>query len=885
MTHVHAALIRGLSYSGSTEATLFVDGPLDASTIPAGLTPLSSSTQIVGRLLPAGLEGFNINSNIRSPLPSAVTAYAQLQDDAEGALAQLFAPDPGRLNTSTWIIQSTTTLAIESTSTFTVAGASAPSVGAVLYLDSEAMEVTAVTSVTTNLWEIDVDRGACGSHIKAHQVRPSSYPAGDDGTYAALTLHSRQPFETGRVEASLYSFLMDPANPGAVSACEWCWHGMIEKRPTQNRDFVVTVPVRHVTAHLAEHAPRFGKEIPLSRCVTVVQEMGTSVDGQSLPRVVRIPLNRYEAERLFDTALHAAPGQGKLSSSKVSSLSSKLSFSSASDGRLIETWILLEAGGYKYTFRANGFTYVNEQRAYVTATLVLNGWEDGASVRDKPLLYPPENGFTRLGFNQGFVSQGAAGANADRVRTEFGEEAPKVSLRQRVGGKFVTTLLHLALSGQGGGANDATWDKLFGNWPQIDPSWMNTGSAPADPLAVDEGTTTLLELNALIGQSYGYHFETGTTLGEWLRNELVLHCCLFSFEPSTGKLAARFWSRKRPASPTALNPIIYPDGEVETAETLEPMRALILQRGLNLITLKPKHEVPIQILETQEADFKNALTVRIWGEQSPEFAASELATGPLARMAHALFNVAAGEPHLWRIPLSVSSGVKFGDLVTWTDPSIPTAAGRGVTALPLIVLGLDRNPKDGRLTALCLWDVLGQQRATSASAGKRAPALKITAASNVSTRRYELTVSAPGDSGFNITSSYGGIFQTIATAGGRVRLINPTRHNPTAANETPGPLEGSATVNGISHVAGVNKIDVTIPAAWERSSITAANLVELGGWVCLQNYKTADSNPEGSPIQGHASQGYNGGSGRDFATLGSISTRPRFDGRKSLIGA
>jgi hypothetical protein len=888
--YVYGLLIRGLSVGGSSNPTLFTDGDLDPSTIPGALSPLGASTQIKGWLVPGSLSGARATVDLRDPLVSATGPSIRLQDDATGTLAALFEGDPGHLNTNRWTLDSTVSLTAAATS-LVVTGPTTIAIGDELYLDGECVSVTARAlshSGQVNVQTLTVTRGACGSKAKAHALRPDDYPPGDNGSRETLTLLSRCPLDSGQIEASAYCFAMSDSDPSAVSSCVWAWHGFVRERPREDGDFTWTVSIDHASRALSEFIVPGALDLEISRCVTIVSalELSLGVGSTALfskPNTVKFSLTTYEAERLFGEPLHIAQSP-QASSALVSALSAKLT----PNGKISHE-IVGEVGGYKHVWKLESLTYQSADRIEALGTLIES--ELGASVRDKPVAYPGISfgGNISLpirsdGLNEGFVRPMGAGflaVNADRVRTELGEKSPKLTCRTKLTTTFPEALLYVATSGHGGSDN-GSYDLLFGGWPQLDAAWINSGSAPGSPLSVSEGTSALLELNALLGETYDYFFTPQQSIGDWLRNELLIHCCLLSFVPSTGKLAARIWARKR-SSVTALNPVVHPDGDVARDDRLPEIRALFLERGFDRVSLAFRHKKPLMLPEGRAKDFKSALVLRLWKAGGGQFEDQELGTGPLARLIRALFVSHLGRPHLYPIPVAMDAGLQFGDHVTWTDPAQPTATGRGVTSLPLIVLAVSPDPKGGRMIAHCLWDVLGAEAAASASTGKRAPALKVTARSSLGGNQYELTVTAPGDPSFNIETSYGAIFQTLATNGARVRILNPARHNPVAADEVSGPLEASAEVDSVDETAGVNKITVTVQADWVRGGFTVANIVEVGSWVTLQRYLPASVNPEGVVVKGDPEQ--DSGSGLSYARYTVPSPKPPYDGRRLLIGS
>jgi hypothetical protein len=230
----------------------------------------------------------------------------------------------------------------------------------------------------------------------------------------------------------------------------------------------------------------------------------------------------------------------------------------------------------------------------------------------------------------------------------------------------------------------------------------------------------------------------------------------------------------------------------------------------------------------------------------------------------------------------------FGDLLTWTDPAQSTATGRGVTALPLIALAVVPDPRGGRSVVYGLWDVLGAEVAAVASAGRIAPALKVLAVGANSSTEFVLVVTSTGaDTGFRIDTSHGSIWTTLAGASGRVRIVTPTRHNPTGTAERTGLGEVSVTVNSVTYDSGSKRstMVVTIGASWVRGGLVALDVIRPGARVLLQRYLPASVNPEAAVVKGEAGQDYNSGSGRDFIKYSVPASRQPYDARRSLIGS
>jgi hypothetical protein len=359
MRCVWGLLIRGLSVSGSAEPTLFVDGDLDASTLPS---PLSTSSQIKGWLVPDSLSGARANLDLRNPLISATAPTIQLQDDATGTLAALLEGDPGYLNTSRWTLDSTVSLTAAATS-LVVTGPTDIAVGDELYLNGEALTVTvrALThSGQVKVQTLTVTRGACGSDAKAHAVDPSTYAPGTDGSQACLTLYSRPQFENGLFEAQIFQFQMSDTNPAAVSSILYAWFGTVEARPTPDADFRWTVAVTHASKALAEFVVPGAKDLELSHCIGVVATSGVSFTQgvlgmggitRTLPSVVQFNFTRSEFEALFNEPAHLSQSV-QFDSSLITTLSSRLT----PNGK-VKREIVGEVDGYRYVWNLRSLTY------------------------------------------------------------------------------------------------------------------------------------------------------------------------------------------------------------------------------------------------------------------------------------------------------------------------------------------------------------------------------------------------------------------------------------------------------------------------------------------------------------------------------------------------
>ena len=897
---VHGLFIAGMPWDGAITPVLFTDGPLDATTI-SGLSPLSTSTQIVQRLLPAGISGAAARLDLRDPLVSAASPTAMVQDDAEGTLSALFSPDPGWSNTTRWTLLHVTSVA-KATTSIVLTGTTAPTVDQIIYLGNEALQVTAV--VTSGLdHTCTVTRGVCGSRAVVHSLDPSTYPPGDDGSREALVAYSRRVYDgSKKIECALYQFKMSDTNPHAISSVLWVWYGYLDAVPKQNTEMQWSISVKHFTKALSEHTTRGGEDLELTNCVKIKifgdasTSYGIGSNGDipiALPKTVQFIVTPYEFERLFNVPAHTPQGQ-----TTTTTLISNVKTAITSSTKIFYE-IKGEVGGHSWVWKVTdmypAFSFTGDVRTiFVIGSLT--DYSPGASCRSDPVVYEPFGDYVQSreeDLNAGFIRNINGFALPDlRVRLEQGETPPKVSLRVRMKPcTFAKAALFLMLSDWGSGSNDATYDMIIGGRGLgFNPSWVNVGSAPASPEAADIGSQEWLVHDAIDNETYEYYIAPGTKIGDWFRNELMLRNMLLSFVPSTGKIAARIWARQ--ASATAVKPVTWPVSEIDSSESLKEQRAIFLERGIDPISLDAKFRKPLQDFEARSVDYSGAPVVRVW-KQGGAFQDSELQTGNLAQFLRAVFGVGIGCPRIFAVPLSPDSGVNFGDLITWTDPSIPTASGRGFTAKRMIVVGVDPNFAEFITYAYCLEDLVNLEVTASSDTGaKLGTGLRITGILDIDTTARTATILVDGidyNQAFAIETGDGGIWASIAAVDGIAVVKNKELHNPIGTSERRGLQEMYVNVLTVQRDGDGRKnyMSISWNAAQDTTrSVDAEDIIKIGSYVELPDYRPNFTSPSGGTyITPIAAQGYNGGSGSNRTHISAVSRRPRFDGRRSLIGS
>jgi hypothetical protein len=915
-TYVRALMIRGLKDPTGTDTdapVLFTDGRITAASLPATVPTSPATTQILPWIpaTPEAMAGTVLSADIREPVRAGTPIDVYLTDVDE-QLTAVFAEDPAYASTSFWQVGTESggvwtsgKVAVGSTALMAI-GPTAVTSGT-YYIGNEA--ISAVAGSSGNYYStFTATRGVCGSRARAWRVSPSQYL--DDGSDETVEMTSRPNFAQG-FEASVYLFAV---SGGAVESVVWMRHGYVMRRPEATGDGRWRVTIGDLTDKVAGHTfcGGGGGEVRLSQCVQVYDQstppasvssavgavgigaghiaaaFGVSLGGGSgeppvQANIAYLWLTRYEAERLFNEPLHE-PGDGHtIISADVSALSSRINNMSAWG-----SWqLLVKAGGYEWLYRvetlavATGdtevFAVTITAPKFVKVRLRLIASTPGASINDSPVEFPVTAIYeSRSGFNAGWSTLGG-----DPIRS--GEEAPTVKSRLQLFGTPIATALRLLHSDDGSAATDASYDKIPGGWGAgLPTAYINHGSTAASGIAADEATSALLELNQLLDVQCEYVFEPGGSLGEWLSNICRLHTLLFGGLPSTGKLTLRLWSYALPTgSLTTLAPLAGEENLVSPSERLEPLRVLLLEYGYDPLTLKPR--LPPQVIRAKGAtpeDYRRAQRIRVW--LPGDVAGSAGYIGAIVtRLTFAFFQTLQGEPVKYKVPTFLpDQAFVFGALVNWTDDSIPTPTGYGISSKRHVVVGVEVELATGRQILHLLPDAIND---LETSESKIAPTLKVVGIISLTTTLAWLQVESLGDPDFDITLSYGLFWDNLAGSEAKTRVLNFTAHNPTG--ERRGWLDASAKVLGTAYDNGVSAIALELDPAWARGDFTWADiLVANESFVCLTDRRRASTNVQAIDIEPDTVQLYNDGNGNDFFKFAPNSGTP-FDGHYSLIDA
>jgi hypothetical protein len=889
--------IRGLSDptgASPVAPVLFTSQEIDASTLPATV-PTGAVVRAWIRPEASEFSGIVQSADIRDPVKAGGSPMVVRLVDVDEQLAPLFAEDPVLAETDFFDL---TAAKITQSTTSIVVGCAAdnPPTAGTYWIEREAVNVSAVAAISgTDLAKtLTIARGQCGSRARVHRLHPAAFM--DDGASEKLTLVSRMDFAQ-RLEAIVYVFKVVA---GGVSSVLWMRHGYVLDRPRPTGDGRWEVRVGDLVDAVASHTHGDSTplEVRLSTCVQSYSEtegsglaglagvlpgalggvLATATSAQA--QIAQIWLTRYEAERLFNEPFRPAADDLTISSSEVDAFEARIT--NEADFQILAH---VKAGGYSWVYEltevakrsGDSEVYLAEgvtPESYVVARGRLLAAEPGASLGDSPVSAPETPTLAgREGRNAGWSRLGG-----DPIRE--GEDAPVVKLRLRLRTTPVKALLYLLHSDDGSGATDATYDQLPCRWglglTAVAPSQVNQGTAAASGIAADEATSALLELGQLLDIPCDFVFEMGGSLGDWLNNLCRVHTLLFGGLPTTGALSLRLWARVLPAATIdTIDPLVGPDDVVDPSEPLEPLRAILVEFGYDAVTLAPLFPaVAIRVKQARADDVKNAQRVRIWLTSSP--AASHV-TAILGKL-KSVFKMLQGEPVLYRVPTFLGEQARvWADMVRWSDTSIPTPSGYGVTLKRHIVAGMETSPATGRQVLKLLPDAANQGET---SAGKIAPTLRVIGVISLTTTSAVLQVESLGEASLALTTAHQAIWSDLVSATGYVRILNPTRHNP--STERRGWLEGYATVVAVYDSPAA--ISLTLDTAWARGGYTWVDIIEAGkSFLCLPDRRSASANVEAVAIGPIAEALYNGGAGDDFLKFAPANGGAPYDAHYSLI--
>lgn len=882
MGYAIALLIKGLrdpQDETNTGLVYWVQGQLgDLTALGAPFDDASSRFYSQIPAAKGAISGFGWVSDPRKPIGEGTPITVSLEDPGD-LLGALLAEDFAYATTDLWEIDPR--LVNRGDTSIVVYGATAPTVG-IYWIGPEAIYVSAASGNGDGLsYTLTIARAKCGSRERAHRIKPRTIPPGEDGRNSFLYLSSRPDWDHYSFEASLYQ--IETRGNKAISVVR-ARHGLITARPRPTgRGWKVTI--EDATKRILNHAFGAGRpDVPLSHAIQVagIEEAsspggaaaylgGLSILAPSLAamgggpsrgtqaNLIDLWITGKEARFIFGEWFGFA-GAADIDSTTAGEDLDRIA--PLTTGELPwEARFVVKGGGFAGLYKVLDLDYSSDsyhaagsspttEASYILARCqLLEIWE--GSIASAPIITSPDPA----------IAQRAAGLNAgwsdlphDSIRP--GEEAPTITLWLYTELDFYQAFLYLALSDLGDGGNHATYDALpCGFGADIDPAWLEIGALGTAPSELDPGSLALLELATLDPWKGQYTIPIGGewgNFGRWTENEALRALVLWASEPSTGAMGFRKMARPV-ATPSALVPAAGAGGIVAPGTRLEALESIKVEIGWVGGELAAADWRILRLPEAATADRvdKGQIAIRVWRRENI-FSPEALASSPIPALTNFYFTQLRGAPSVFKVGTSILRGArKAGDLVSWTNPAIQTSQGRGVTALTCQVIALDPDWESG-------FEWLGLMPYAlpllSTQEGKVAPALRIIAYEEINEGTlYDCYVTCLGVVPFNIETSIDGIYDDLNLA--RVRVVSPSRHNPSGAGERQGWVEASAYISQIEHDGEKNRIRLLFNGGWTRGDVTIPDIIGgEGALILLSDRRKADLNPEGGEIVPPATQ-------------------------------
>lgn len=740
-----------------------------------------------------------------------------------------------------------------------VSGDAPPLAGSLLWLEEEAVEVTAVSSVGPTTHDLTVVRGRCGSRAVAHALTPSRDWQHPRGIGDRLLLRSRPDLGAGRWLGTLDLFHVATTTT------------LLERVPVVLLDVVerpggiYALTLAPDVTLLADLQPLAGcEETRLSRCLeaTRLAQLVRPSGNTWLAVEAACWLTGQEASRLFDESLVALDGEAP-DADAVSDLAERLAGTSTP---LVRPHLRVRVGGGEYLYAVSSVALAvqgtGRSDAWDSETpLVRLGLDlvadDGTPVRTETettlTLADQAGGGSYTRFGNGW-SLGYGG-----LPLVPGEEGAQLDLRLLLVAS-PPEVLSLLWSGE-------TLNGVVGLWGQqslgLARSGLSLGAAAADPGTVTKATTSLLQL-AQVMPSATIPLTRETRAADVLDDLLRLYCAVLT-RTSAGLLAVSIWARPVVSS-TAL--VRVADQEIPPGASLTPLYGFDLRAGLHPLTWEHT-QTRAAVIRGGRRRGAETQALRLYDGDLRGEALSEGVLGECLRLFALQFG---GSPSVLPVGVSPYATERVGAQVTLTAGEVADYDGRGVSGKRYVVIGRDLDWTTGETTLLCLPDE--PNNPDLSSAGRLAPALRVESlrgyvvgASSVVVR---LGVSSEGETGaaLDLTTAHtgegsAGIWAVLASDTRVVRVVSSPDHAPglDADLDRPGLRECYGTLQAV----GSDWLEVEVSLDWERAGLTLSDYVVAGqSWVVLADRRPGTVSGLVSPAP---EQFYFAGAGADFAVV------------------
>jgi len=441
--------------------------------------------------------------------------------------------------------------------------------------------------------------------------------------------------------------------------------------------------------------------------------------------------------------------------------------------------------------------------------------QPGGSVTGASLLVTNASGGTTSQLDPWFsqaITAGQPGANYTSGVTA-GAEPPQVTLRCVIRKSVIETFLTLATSRDG--SSGGTYDLLIGGMGAgIPEAYFNVGTRSGTPIAVATDTAVMLEVDELLGFDNAYYFDLskGISAKDFLTNEFIASQLLLG-SLQNGLLTLRSWVHTGTASIT-LQPL---NVAVTIGKRLSKVKRLDLSSGIRVIDMEPETRRSVRWMGTTRVKAEEVQAIRFWRE-GLNLTVADVLTGSLSQLVVAFYKQFGGAPRVYPVQVAIedyiTDGIEFAASVTWSDNSIPTPTGLGISGT-FFVIGVDLDYDRGIANLLLMKNEMdtGQETLTAAVV---APSLTVTAFTPVSATVADITVARPDGAALDLSADYGEIYLEHDNNGSPLRIDNFAQA-PIGDKERPGSVEAYGTIT----ITGLDTITLTINGDFNRGSIAS----------------------------------------------------------------
>jgi hypothetical protein len=800
MRYVFGFIIYGVTspWNQVTATTcLYTNGKLPSTGLPAELTGAEVRT-IVARL-----PGSNFGADPRAPVGAGQEATVTLHDE-DGTLGTLFLHDP---DANYWGLETNRLEAAD----ILVALVNLPSPieAAPLYLGNECVEANFIDTPTQyGTLNVQLTRGLCGSTARAHILSPSEYSPDEDGSQDRLWLTSKPNWDNG-FYCGVYLFQL--AQDGSI-ADYVLRRGVVVGEPTPIPGKLYEVKVRFLEDELSEHTiGETSKETALGYRVIVTElRRGRATRASIL-------MSAEQASQFFNEPV-GPRGTSIIDSATLADLSSRLT----QDANIYwstkltingDEWIYKINGLSIYSYTNNG---VSHKAVKLSCSLLPGGYAPGATIIEEGTASTAGGGQTTTYAFKPWWKNAVAGTFFESGAAEG--DNPTVTLRVTLTKRVAQAFLILACSRDG--SSGGTYDKLIGQVGAGMPeAFFNIGTVAGSALGIAGNTAEILRIDQLLQpiNTYTFDLSKGINLKEFLANEFIASQLLLG-SLQNGKLSLKSWVHEV-ASLVTLAPLNTPVGP---GTRLSPVKRLDLSAGVRILDLEPVVRRKVRFLGATKIKDGETQAIRFW-RNGLNLSVTEISSGDLAQLVRVFYRIMGGRPVVYEVPVAIedylADGLEIGDACAWSDTSIPTPSGLGISG-DFFIVGVDLNYDEGVATYKLLKNTL-VHASVPVQEGLVAPAIKTPWVAPVSSTTVKVAIETLNGANIVADSDYNGWLSEVLNNGGHIKIQNVAQA-PIGDKERLGSIEAVASITNYATVDGKTILDLTIDSAYLRGDITQA---------------------------------------------------------------